>query len=223
MNFDRMIALDFETTGLKPGFQPLEIAWVEFDQELNIVEEVSTLLNTQVAIEPGAQRAHGISSKMLEGQPTLPEFLQSKHPDKFKNEHVLVVAHNVSYDLPFFRPFCKQVTALCTMRLGQNLYPDLENFRLKTLASHLGVEIKPNHRALTDAQTCFELLRKYSQANKLSISELVGAANNFSPDATIPFGKHNGRKIVDLPNDYRNWLSENLDPDHWIVSMIKGL
>ena len=223
MNFDRMIALDFETTGLKPGFQPLEIAWIEFDEDLNAISEVSTLLNTKVAIEPGAQRAHGITTKMLEGKPTLPEFLESQHFEKFRDEHVLVVAHNVSYDIPFFRPFCRQVTALCTMRLGQNLYPGLENFRLKTLASHLGVEVTPNHRALTDAQTCFELLRKYSQVNDLAITELVTAANKFSSDAIIPFGKHKGSKIVNLPVDYRNWLSENLDPDHWIVAMIKGL
>lgn len=223
MNFDRMIALDFETTGLQPGFQPIEIAWVEFDQDLNSVEEVTSLLNTKVVIEPRAQRAHGITSKMLKGKPTLSEFLQSSHSDKFKNEHVLVVAHNVSYDLPLFRSFCRQVTALCTMRLGQNLYPDLENFRLRTLASHLEVDTEPNHRALTDAQTCFELLKKYSLANKLAIPELVEAANNFSPDATIPFGKHKGMRIIDLPTDYQVWLSENLDPDHWIVSMIKGL
>ena len=217
------VTLDFETTGLTPGFQPLEIAWVEFDQDLNALDQVSSLLSTKVAIEPGAQRAHGITSKMLEGKPSLQEFLQSQHPEKFRDEHVLVVAHNVGYDLPFFRPFCKQVTALCTMRLGQNLYPSLENFRLKTLASHLGVEIKPNHRALTDAQTCFELLRKYSEAKNLAITELVNAANNFSADATIPFGKHKGTKIVDLPTDYRNWLAENLEPDHWIVAMIKDM
>jgi DNA polymerase-3 subunit epsilon len=223
MDFDRMITLDFETTGLKPGFQPLEIAWIEFDENLNAVGEVSSLLNTKVAIEPGAQRAHGITTKMLEGKPNLQEFLQSQHPTKFRDEHVLVVAHNVSYDIPFFRPFCKQVTALCTMRLGQLLYPSLENFRLKTLASHLGVEVTPNHRALTDAKTCFELLKKYGQTNNLTITELVNAANNFSPNATIPFGKHKGTKIVDLPSDYRNWLSENLDPDHWIVAMIKCL
>ena len=31
MTFDRMIVLDFETTGLQPGYRPLEIAWLEFD------------------------------------------------------------------------------------------------------------------------------------------------------------------------------------------------
>ena len=65
MTFDRMIALDFETTGLNPGYRPLEIAWVEFDSNFNVVEQVNSLINPHIPIESGALRTLGISAEML--------------------------------------------------------------------------------------------------------------------------------------------------------------
>ena len=41
-----MIVLDFETTGLNPGYKPVEIAWVEFDTNFNELEQVGSLINT---------------------------------------------------------------------------------------------------------------------------------------------------------------------------------
>ena len=150
MTFDRMIALDFETTGLNPGYRQLEIAWVEFDCNFNVVEQVSSLINPHIPIEPGAQRTHGISAEMLVNEPSLDDFLKKTHAGKFANEHVLVVAHNASYDVPMFLPYCKKITALCTMRLGQTPYPDARNHTLQTLSTLLNVDIEPTHRALDD-------------------------------------------------------------------------
>ena len=101
MTFDRMIVLDFETTGLQPGYRPVEIAWLEFDyiyDRFNVSESVTSLIDPQIPIEPGAQKVHGISSEMLAGMPTLEQFLQCEHADKFADEHVLVVAHNAAFD-----------------------------------------------------------------------------------------------------------------------------
>ena len=158
MTFDRMIVLDFETTGLQPGYRPVEIAWLEFDSIYKVSQSVTSLIDPQMPIEPGAQKVHGISSEMLAGKPTLEQFLQGEHADKFANEHVLVVAHNAAFDLPMFAPFCKKATSLCTMRLAQALYPTAENHKLQTLASMFAVEVEPTHRAMADVGACFELL-----------------------------------------------------------------
>ena len=45
MKFDRMIVLDFETTGLQPGYRPVEIAWVEFDSLYNELQSVTSLID----------------------------------------------------------------------------------------------------------------------------------------------------------------------------------
>jgi DNA polymerase III epsilon subunit-like protein len=223
MTFDRMIVLDFETTGLQPGYRPVEIAWLEFDSLYKVSQSVTSLIDPQIPIEPGAQRVHGISSEMLAGMPTLEEFLQGEHADKFADEHVLVVAHNAAFDLPMFAPFCKKATSLCTMRLAQALYPTAENHKLQTLASMFAVEVEPTHRAMADVGACFELLRKIAKKEDKSIDELLVVASYTSPESLMPFGKHKGKMIKDLPSDYVAWLTSTLEPGHWIHPVIAQL
>jgi DNA polymerase III epsilon subunit-like protein len=223
MTFDRMIVLDFETTGLQPGYRPVEIAWLEFDSLYKVSQSVTSLIDPQIPIEPGAQRVHGISSEMLAGMPTLEEFLQGEHADKFADEHVLVVAHNAAFDLPMFAPFCKKATSLCTMRLAQALYPTAENHKLQTLASMFAVEVEPTHRAMADVGACFELLRTIAKKEDKSIDELLVVASYTSPESLMPFGKHKGKMIKDLPSDYVAWLTSTLEPGHWIHPVIAQL
>jgi len=223
MTFDRMIVLDFETTGLQPGYRPVEIAWLEFDSLYKVSQSVTSLIDPQIPIEPGAKRVHGISSEMLAGMPTLEEFLQGEHADKFADEHVLVVAHNAAFDLPMFAPFCKKATSLCTMRLAQALYPTAENHKLQTLASMFAVEVEPTHRAMADVGACFELLRTIAKKEDKSIDELLVVASYTSPESLMPFGKHKGKMIKDLPSDYVAWLSTTLETSHWIHPVIAQL
>ena len=223
MTFDRMIVLDFETTGLQPGYRPVEIAWLEFDSLYKVSQSVTSLIDPQMPIEPGAQKVHGISSEMLAGMPTLEEFLQGEHADKFADEHVLVVAHNAAFDLPMFAPFCKKATSLCTMRLAQALYPTAENHKLQTLASMFAVEVEPTHRAMADVGACFELLRTIAKKEDKSIDELLVVASYTSPESLMPFGKHKGKMIKDLPSDYVAWLTSTLEPGHWIHPVLAQL
>jgi DNA polymerase III epsilon subunit-like protein len=223
MTFDRMIVLDFETTGLQPGYRPVEIAWLEFDSLYKVSQSVTSLIDPQIPIEPGAQKVHGISSEMLAGMPTLEEFLQGEHADKFADEHVLVVAHNAAFDLPMFAPFCKKATSLCTMRLAQALYPTAENHKLQTLASMFAVDVEPTHRAMADVGACFELLRTIAKKEDKSIDELLVVASYTSPESLMPFGKHKGKMIKDLPSDYVAWLTSTLEPGHWIHPVIAQL
>jgi DNA polymerase III epsilon subunit-like protein len=223
MTFDRMIVLDFETTGLQPGYRPVEIAWLEFDSLYKVSQSVTSLIDPQIPIEPGAQKVHGISSEMLAGMPTLEEFLQGEHADKFADEHVLVVAHNAAFDLPMFAPFCKKATSLCTMRLAQALYPTAENHKLQTLASMFAVDVEPTHRAMADVGACFELLRTIAKKEDKSIDELLVVASFTSPESLMPFGKHKGKMIKDLPSDYVAWLSTTLEPSHWIHPVLAQL
>ena len=223
MTFDRMLVLDFQTTGLQPEYRPVEIAWLEFDSIYKVSQSVTSLIDPQMPIEPGAQKVHGISVEMLARKPTLEQFLQGEHADKFANEHVLVVAHNAAFDLPMLEPFCKKATSLCPMRLAQALYPTAENHKLQTLASMFAVEIEPTHRALADAGAYFERLRAIAAKEDKSLDELLVIASQTSPESLMPFGKHKGKMIKDLPSDYVAWLTTTLEPSHWIHPVLARL
>ena len=108
------------------------------------------------------------------------------------------------------------------MRLSQALYPNAENHRLQTLASLLNVQIAPTHRALADAQTSFHLMKKIASAHNMSIDEMLSLIQSASLDSPMPFSKHKGTKLKDLPSDYAKWLTENLDTGGWIVESLLG-
>jgi exodeoxyribonuclease X len=222
MTIDRMIVLDFETTGLNPGYRPIEVAWIEFDDRLNEVEAVTSLIDPGIPIEPGAQQTHGISEAMVAGMPTLREFIADVHGDKFAGEHVLVAAHNARFDIPMFSAFCDQVTPLCSMRLGHSLYPFLSSHTLASMASHLRIDTLPTHRAADDARTCLEVLTEIARGHSLTIDGLIRASNDFSLESVMPFGKHKGVKLCDLPSDYANWLTQNLDSDNWVREVLSN-
>lgn len=42
------------------------------------------------------------------------------------------------------------------------------------------------------------------------------ARATFSKETVMPFGKHKGKKIIDVPSDYLLWMIEHLDAG-WLV------
>ena len=219
---DKYIVIDFETTGLKPGFRPVEIAWLEFDDEFNILESVSSLINPQIEIERGAQAVHGISQEMVQDAPTLDEFIAGVHGDPFRRSEVLVVAHNAKFDFPIIAPFCGLATRLCTLELAWVIYPEAPNHKLNTLANFCAIDKVPNHRALDDIETCFALLQHFAKKTNNSLLELLEFSQDFEAISIMPFGKHKGSAIKDLPNDYKKWLFENFESDDWIIQVLKS-
>jgi len=219
---DKYIVIDFETTGLKPGFRPVEIAWLEFDDEFNILNSVSSLINPQIEIERGAQAVHGISPEMVQNAPTLDEFIVGVHGDPFRRSEVLVVAHNAKFDFPIVVPFCGQATRLCTLELAWAIYPEAPNHKLNTLANFCGLDKVPNHRALDDIETCFALLQHFANKTNNSLLELLKFSQDFEAISIMPFGKHKGSAIRDLPDDYKKWLFENFESNDWIIQVLKS-
>jgi uncharacterized protein (DUF3820 family) len=85
------------------------------------------------------------------------------------------------------------------------------------------VEVEPTHRALADVGACFELLRAIAKKEDKSLDELLALSSQTSPESLMPFGKHKGKKIKDLPSDYVAWLSTTLEPSHWIHQVLSNL
>ena len=108
------------------------------------------------------------------------------------------------------------------MNLGRKLYPTAKSFQLGVLAKICGVEKVPTHRALDDVETCFALLQHFATRSSKSLDELIELAESIDLDAVMPFGKHKGTKIVDLPQDYADWLLKTLEPNDWIALILKN-
>lgn len=157
-DISRCIVFDLETTGLsvERGHRIIEIGAVAVNEEI-MEEEFQSLIYTDKPITKVAQKIHGITAEMLAKQPDAKEVLSAFR--RFVGTSTLV-AHNAAFDIAFLqREFMRARLLLngrhkCTLMISRKLFPALPNYKLETVARHLGIpaNMRKLHRALEDAR-----------------------------------------------------------------------
>jgi exodeoxyribonuclease X len=205
--------IDLETTGLDTARDDIvEIGWVIVRGDGVTVSSGSTLVNPGRPIPPGATAIHGITDHDVANAPSLDEAL-ARYPE-LVNSPIPAVAHNAAFDSAFIRRNARfsrgNPRFLCTMRLAQNLMPGYDNYQLVTLANALGIGAPAGdggHRALSDAAVAgslfTQLLNRYFQSG---YEDNFDDFARFSSIQRMPFGKHRGTPLQDVPKDYVGWL-----------------
>ena len=177
------VAIDVETTGLSPmrGHRVIEIAAVRVSIS-GLGEEFHSLINCGRPIPAAVQRIHGITDKMIAGQPDPAAVF--KRFRKFAGNRILV-AHNASFDCAFLHHEYDRLGMVfsnptqCTLELSRLALPQLRNYRLATVFRHMfpsDNEVLPPHRALADARAAARIW--------LKIKSLVAATQESSVQNT---------------------------------------
>lgn len=151
---DGWVVVDVETSGFRPGHaRVLSVAALALDPEGNVENSVVSLVNP--GVDPGPTHVHGITSEMLEDQPTFADIAPAL--TELMHGRTLV-AHNAAFDYSFLTNeaelACATVpvdTVMCTVELSRRLDLGLENLRLETLARHWNVPQTRAHDAFDDA------------------------------------------------------------------------
>ena len=156
------ICLDLETTGLNPKRDRIiEIGAVKV-RNGQIVETFQQLIDPKQQLEERVEMLTGISSKELEGQPTIQNVLPSLR--EFLGEDVLL-GHRVLFDYSFLkRAFTNEKISferkgIDTLNLARQFVTECESKKLESLCKHYGIKHQA-HRALGDALATVELYRK---------------------------------------------------------------
>jgi len=158
------VAFDAETTGLDAwAHRVVEVGAVRFDQG-GLRDTYQQLVNPGCAIPQAACAIHGITDAMVAGSPALSSVLL-RIIEFFGDS--LLVAHNAQFDIGFFDTVFRATATpplpnpvLCTRELARGLFPGLPNYKLVTLVRRLKIPASRHHRALADACSCAEILRK---------------------------------------------------------------
>lgn len=200
---DHLLVLDTETASLEKGV--VDIAWVEVDDHLNILGEVQAFINPEVPINPSASGVHGITDDMVADKPTLSEFMHSIG-NPFEARRVLMIGHNIAFDIRMVNPWFGHVEPLCTLKLARVAYKDAPDHKLQTLMYYLGLKPKGKHNALDDVYTCYELLQHLQDTLNLDLEGLYRLAKQPIFIEKMPFGKHKGVPLEKVPRGYISWL-----------------
>ena len=157
------VVFDIETTGFSPDSNKIiEIGAVKV-QGGKITDRFSTFVNPLVPIPFRIEQLTSINDDMVMNAPQIHEIL----PDFMEfSKDCVMVAHNADFDMAFIKKNCKDLDIPCrptivdTVALARVLLPQLNRFKLDTVAKALNVSLDHHHRAVDDAACTAEIFVK---------------------------------------------------------------
>lgn len=211
---DRWLIADVETTGVRTEDRVVEIAWIEVDNDLNIVDEVHSLIDPEMPIPAAASGVHHITDAMVADAPTISQFFEIVRGRNLGSYGL--IAHNAAFDRRFLEPHSDEILSqMCTLRLARRLYPDLDNHKLQTLRYTFELDAGRAHSALGDITALASFVKMLREVTALSLHGLAQLAMQPIEVKTMPFGKHKGQLLEEVPRSYMSWLlkQSDVDPD----------
>jgi len=210
----RPIYYDTETTGISPQFdRVVEIAMYD---PINNREFVS-FVNPGRLIPAEATAIHHITNEMVESAPTWAE-LAPKIIEFCEGNSCLVAHNNDAFDLHFLKMEFKQAAIempswkfLDTLKWARKYRKDLPRHSLQFLREIYGIVENNAHRALDDVVVLYQLFSKMIDDLPFDVAyDLMQKESTRERIIThMPFGKHKGMPLAEVPKHYLKWLNES--------------
>lgn len=150
--FERLLVIDVETTGVNNSDRIVEVAAVTLSPEGKILDEWDTLVNPERDVGP--TYIHGVTASMVSAAPVFEEVAAALAA---RVQGAVLVAHNLAFDSRMLANEYSRLSAnldpgrgVCTLReCGQ---------RLTDACARYGIGLEHHHRALADARATAQLL-----------------------------------------------------------------
>lgn len=162
---DRLVFIDFETTGLYCSHDRVVEVGIVVSEDLNIVDEYCQLINPGMSISAEATRINKITNDMVRDMPRIEEIA---HEICSRVKDQVIVGYNINFDVGFlleelFRCDIEMddIRAFDVLQLVRDTIPSKEmpDRKLKTVKEYF--EIKADsHRSLDDCHTTFEIFKR---------------------------------------------------------------
>ena len=151
----KYVVFDIETTGFSAmADKIIEIGAVRVENGI-ITGRFSEFVNPKIPIPFRIEKLTSINDSMVAGAETidtlLPKFIEFC-------EGAVMVAHNAEFDMSFIQKNCNDLgietdfTFVDTVGMARFLLPQLNRFKLDTVAKAVGVSLDHHHRAVDDAE-----------------------------------------------------------------------
>ncbi|MHB8483657.1 MAG: putative quorum-sensing-regulated virulence factor [Nitrospiria bacterium] len=210
------IFLDTETTGLEQEDRLVQVAW--YTEEGGYVNE---LFKPPLPIKYSAMGVHHITNEELVEKSAFSESDTIKKLNELLRDHV-IVAHNAEFDVGMLRKEGLIIDKyVCTKKLARRFLSGVEDNSLQTLRYQLKLDVGKDtvaHDAKGDVVALVALFNYIDNIAKEKFPNIEDREKEYlkSADAQImdimPFGKHKGKKLSEVPLDYLQWLNDQ--PGH---------
>ncbi|MBI3211234.1 MAG: DUF3820 family protein [Simkania negevensis] len=206
----RPIYYDTETTGIRPDKDRIvEIA--AFDPKEN--KTFHSLIHPGCPIPKEASAIHQITDEMVKEAPSFKE-VGLKFAEFCVGEVVLIAHNNDAFDHPFLKEeFLRAELTLPkwrtidSLRFVKKFRPDLPRYSLQHLREYHGIEANTAHRALDDVIILHQIFSQ--MIDDLTMEMILELMSEKRIMRQMPFGKHKGKPLQEIPSSYIEWLHEN--------------
>jgi exodeoxyribonuclease X len=121
-----------------------------------------------------------------------------------------IIGHSVDFDWEAIdKP---EVKRICTLALSRSLWPDLDSHTQSALLYNFEratarEQLRDAHSALADVWICSKILGQIiGRLHPASLDALWEMSEKARIPTTMPFGKHKGELISQIPSDYKQWM-----------------
>jgi exodeoxyribonuclease X len=216
------LLFDAEATGLvEPAL--VEAAW-QFVTDVRDPRPEGDLFSKRYdpgkPISLGAMAVHHITAEDLVGCPPASSF-------RLPADVAYLIGHNIDFDWQLIgRPEVKRIDTLALCRM---LWPQADSHKQTAILYLLDPKLAKEqgrhaHAADVDIMITMRILR--SIVAELGALESWEALWLKSEEARVPrvmpFGKHKGMAIADVPADYKAWLLRQGDVDPYLAAALRA-
>jgi DNA polymerase III epsilon subunit-like protein len=206
------IFLDTETTGTGPADRLCQIAFKTKEGAA-----VNELFNPGMPIIIDAMTVHHITNEMMLDKPAFRNSdTWSKLRDMVNSDGYVMVAQNAAFDVDMLKKEgIEPKSVICTLKLTRHFDKEgvIPKYGLQYLRYHLGFNVDAvPHSALGDILV-LEVPFNRINAKALvefgndAVDRMIEISKNPVLYRRMPFGKHKGLKMEEVPLDYLQWLA----------------
>jgi exodeoxyribonuclease X len=216
----KVIIFDTEATDIKEPVL-IEAAWLEVTgfAPLTIGSQFVQRYNPGKPISLGALATHHILDEELINCAPASSF-------QLPSDVTYLIGHNVDFDWQVLgQPPIKRI---CTLALARKLWPNLDSHSQSALLYHLDrpharEQLRNAHSALADVGICAKILEAICTELKIDTVEALWVASEKARMPThMPFGKHKGMPLNEVPMDYKSWLLGQSDIDPYLRKALEA-
>ena len=206
----RAIFYDTETTGLNPSNDRIiEIAAYDPKEDRSF----EYLVNPGIPIPPEATAIHKITDEMVSESPDFRE-VGNKFIEFCDGDVVLIAHNNDNFDVHFLRNEFKRHDIqmspwkfLDSLKWARRYRPDLPKHSLPFLREIYRIPENNAHRALDDVIVLHKVFSLMT--DDLPMEEIYSLLNSPRKISHMPFGKHQGKPLDKVPDNYVRWLASS--------------
>jgi exodeoxyribonuclease X len=214
------LIFDTETTRIDSP-DVISAAWLRVDEpgSLEVLESFDQRYKPTHPITLGAMAVHHIMDEDLVDCPPAGGF-------RLPEDTEYLIGHNVDFD---WRAIGKPpVKRIDTLSLCRKLWPEADSHTQSAMLYLLEratarEQLRDAHSAAADVQLCRVILGHIlGRIEAPTWEELWSQSEDARVPSIMPFGKHKGLPIAEVPADYKRWLQRQTDVDPYLVKALQA-